>query len=309
MRGTTQFLVLVFIAASSWSICFAQDYPKFTHADTLRGMLTPLRTCYDVTFYDLHLRFDPTNHVISGSNVICYKVVNDFTRMQIDLFSNMHIDSIIHGHKILTFKRDGNAVFIDFPLKENAGNFDSVKVFYRGVPIAAVKPPWNGGFIWMKDGNGKSWIDVACEGIGASLWWPCKDHPSDEPDSMRMSFEVPTGLMCVSNGRLRSSVDLKNGFTRFTWFVSVPINNYDVTVNIADYAHISDYYLSGSDTLTLDYYVLKANENKARQYFQQVKLVMACYEKYFGKYPFYKDGYKLVETTYWGMEHQSCIAY
>ncbi len=229
--------------------------------------------------------------------------------MQIDLFSNMNIDSIIHAGKILKYIRYFNAVFVDFTAKEIAGNYDSIKVYYHGSPLVAVKPPWQGGFVWQKDANGKPWIDVACEQTGASLWWPCKDLISDKPDSARMTFDVPTGLTCVSNGRLRSQSNLKNGFTRFTWFVSVPIINYDITVNIADYDHISDYYLSGKDTLTLDYYVLSYNETRAEQYFQQVKLMLACYEKYFGKYPFYKDGYKLVETTYWGMEHQSCIAY
>lgn len=287
----------------------AQQYKTFTHADTLRGKLTPLRTCYDVTFYDLHIKIDPTNQAVSGYNNIVYKVVTDFQRIQIDLFERLKIDSVINGNKSLTYKRDGNAVFVDFYKKEIAGNYDSIKVFYHGMPISAVKPPWLGGFVWQRDANGKPWIDVACEETGASLWWPCKDHLSDKPDSAKMTFDVPTGLMCVSNGRLRSQADLKNGYSRFTWFVSYPINNYDITVNIADYAHISDYYLSGKDTLTLDYYVLKYNETKARQYFQQVKLMLACYEKYFGKYPFYRDGYKLVETNYWGMEHQSCIAY
>lgn len=300
-------LVIVLLVVAK--VCSAQQYPAFTHADTLRGMLTPLRTCYDVTFYDLHLKIDVTSHFISGYNVIAYKVVNDFSKMQIDLFANLKIDSIIHGSSSLKYKRDGNAVFVNFTAKEIAGNRDSIKVYYHGLPIIAARPPWQNGFVWQNDANGKPWVDVTSEGTGASLWYPCKDHLSDKPDSARMTFDVPTGLMCVSNGRLRYQKNLNNGFTRFCWFVSVPINTYDITVNIADYAHISDYYLSGNDTLTLDYYVLKYNAAKAAQYFQQVKLMMACYEKYFGKYPFYKDGYKLVETTYWGMEHQSCIAY
>ena len=287
----------------------AQEARVFTHADTLRGKLTPLRTCYDVTFYDLHLKIDIDHKSLTGYNVIHYKAVNDFSRLQLDLFSNLKIDSIMHLSNKLTYKRDGNAVFVDFAQKEMVGTNDSIKIYYHGLPVTAAKPPWQGGFVWQKDANGKPWVGVACEETGASLWWPCKDHLSDKPDSARMTFDVPAGLMCVSNGRLRSQTDLKNGFNRFTWFVSVPINNYDITVNIADYAHIHDYYLNGKDTLTLDYYVLKYNEAAARQYFQQVKLMLACYEKYFGKYPFYKDGYKLVETNYWGMENQSCIAY
>jgi aminopeptidase N len=289
--------------------CFAQQYPTFTHADTLRGKLTPLRTCYDVYFYNLHLKIDTSTHSISGYNVITYRNVTNYSTMQVDLFSNMIIDSILHGNYKLSYSRDGNAVFIKFNSIQQQNKKDSIRFYYHGVPQIAKNPPWDGGFVWSKDSTGKPWIDVACEGTGASLWWPCKDHLSDKPDSMRMSFDIPNGLMCVSNGRLRSTKNLNNGYTRFTWFVSTPIINYDVTLNIADYAHISDYYINKKDTLTLDYYVLRYNENKALTHFAQVKPMLACYEKFFGKYPFYKDGYKLVETTYWGMEHQSCVAY
>jgi len=289
--------------------CYAQQYPAFTHADTLRGKLMPARLCYQVYFYDLHLKINPDEKSIAGYNVICFKVMKPFSRMQVDLFKNMSIDSIVHGKHQLKYNRDSNAVFIKYTSIEQQGKKDSIKFYYHGKPQIAKKPPWDGGFVWDKDSLGKPWIDVACEGTGASLWWPCKDHLSNKPDSMRMTFDVPTGLMCVSNGRLRLQKDLNNGYTRFTWFVSVPIINYDVTLNIADYAHISDCYLNGKDTLTLDYYVLRYNEQKARTHFEQVKPMLACYEKFFGKYPFYKDGYKLVETTYWGMEHQSCVAY
>lgn len=314
-------ILLLFLIASG---CCAQQYPKFIHADTLRGELTSERTCYNVYYYDLHLKINPDDKSISGYNVIAFKAVNDFKMMQIDLFENMSIDSIIWNKHKENFQRDGNAVFIDIGIQimpeQNLGNYihreeikgqkDSIKIYYHGTPQVAKNPPWDGGFVWSHDSLGKPWIDVACEGTGASLWWPCKDHLSDKPDSMCMTFDVPSGLMCVSNGRLRSEKNLNNGYTRFTWFVSVPIINYDVTLNIADYVHISDYYLnSDKDTLTLDYYVLKYNEAKARKHFQQVKPMLACYEKFFGKYPFYKDGYKLVETTYWGMEHQSCVAY
>lgn len=287
----------------------AQKYPAFTHADTLRGALNTYRSCYWVTFYDLHLRIDINKHSIAGYNTIVYKNTADFTRMQVDLFSNMAIDSIMHGKTKLTYKRDTNAVFIDFPIKETAGQKDSITFYYHGMPREAVRAPWDGGFVWGKDSLGRPWVDVACEGTGASLWWPCKDHLSNKPDSMHMSFEIPTGLICVSNGRLRSVKDLQDGYTRFNWAVTKPIINYDVTLNIANYSHIHDYSLNGNDTLTLNYYVLDYNAKRAANHFKQVKPMIACYEHYFGKYPFYTDGYKLVETTYWGMEHQSCVAY
>lgn len=307
--------------------CFAQQYPVFTHADTLRGKLTPERSCYDVYFYDLHLKINPAEHSISGHNVIYFKAVSSFDRMQIDLFKNMVIDSIVFRKYHLGYWRDSNAVIFELgyssPVDTNLkyqildavylgvskGKKDSIKIYYHGIPQIAKKPPWDGGFVWSTDSLGKPWVGVACELTGASLWWPCKDHLSDKPDSMRMTFDVPSGLMCISNGRLRSERVMENMYTRFTWFVSYPIINYDVTLNIADYAHISDYYLNGKDTLTLDYYVLRYNEEIARKQFTQVKPMLACYEKCFGKYPFYRDGYKLVETDYWGMEHQSCVAY
>jgi len=303
-RFFTTLLLLLFAAGS-----YAQEYPAFTHADTLRGMLTPERKCYRVFFYDLHLAINIDEHSIAGYNEIAYKAVNDFSKMQVDLFSNMIVDSILHGNNKLGYTRDGNAVFIQFPSVEHGGIKDSIKFYYHGFPQVAKNPPWDGGFIWSKDSTGKPWVDVACEGTGASLWWPCKDHFSSKPDSMRMSFDVPEGSMCISNGRLRSKKNLDNGYARYTWFVSVPIMTYDITLNIADYVHIPDYYLNAGDTLTLDYYVLRYNKQKAQAQFEQVKPMLACYEKYFGKYPFYRDGYKLVETTYWGMEHQSCVAY
>ncbi len=304
---------------------FAQQYPVFTHADSVRGKLSAARSCYDVYFYDLHLKINPEQHSIEGYNMIAFSVVKKFTEMQVDLFKNMTIDSIVWHNNFLNFRRDSNAIIISFSgggrneeksfIKsgfyaiEHEGIKDSIKIYYHGFPQTAKNPPWDGGFEWNKDSLGKTWVDVSDEHTGASLWWPCKDHLSDKPDSMRMTFDVPTGLTCVSNGRLRSVKNLENMYTRFTWFVSNPIINYDVTLNIADYAHIADYYLSGKDTLTLDYYVLKYNVERARKHFRQVKTMLGCYEHFFGKYPFYKDGYKLVETSYWGMEHQSCVAY
>jgi aminopeptidase N len=298
-------LIALLLSVSGYS----QQYPVFTHADTLRGKLTPERTCYKVYFYDLHLKIDTVNHSITGYNLIAFNVVHNFFRIQVDLFKNMVIDSILNGNYQLHYIRDSNATFINFNSLERKGTKDSIKIYYHGIPQVAKKPPWDGGFVWSHDSTGNFWFGVACEGTGASLWWPCKDHLSDKPDSMRMSFDVPNGLMCISNGRLCNEKNLDNGYTRFTWFVSYPIINYDVTLNIADYAHISDYYVNQKDTLTLDYYVLRYNEQKAQAQFLQVKPMLACYEKYFGKYPFYRDGYKLVETNYWGMEHQSCVSY
>ncbi len=287
---------------------FYKSY-KFTQADTLRGMLRPERTCYDVQFYDLSISIDPSKKTISGYNDIHFIALNDFTKLQIDLFSNMKINRIEFKGQELSFTRLYNAVFIEFPLQA-AGNGGVFRVYYEGKPNVARRPPWDGGFVWQKDKNGDPWIGVACEGDGASLWWPNKDHLSDEPDSMAISVTVPKGLVCVSNGNLRSREMVEKGVERFNWFVSYPINNYNVTVNIAKYVHFTDTYTAeDGQVLECDYYVLPYNLEKAKKQFQQVDKVLACFERFFGKYPFWEDGYALVETPYLGMEHQSAIAY
>ena len=299
---------------------------QFTRQDSLRGTLSPIRSCYDVTFYDLKLKVIPTSQSIEGSNTIYYKSTTDFKKMQVDLFANMQIVNISQHNKPLKFNREGNAIFISFTNIQKKGKAYAIKIDYRGKPQIAKNPPWDGGFSWKKDANGMDWIVVSCEGTGASLWFPNKDHLSDEPDSVRISCAVPKGLTCVSNGNLRSTKDLKSEsqvfdnkqldkissipYTEFEWFVSYPINNYNITLNIADYANFKDTYTAqDGEKLDLDYYVLKPNLEKAKIHFKQVKPMLACYEKYFGKYPFWKDGYALVETPYWGMEHQSAVAY
>jgi aminopeptidase N len=242
----------------------------FTRADSLRGMLTPLRTCYDITYYHLDVRIDPSTRSIEGSNTILFAVVEPFDRMQVDLFENMKIDKIsLDDRKPATFTREFNAVFVRLPEKLKKSSLHSLTIHYSGKPTEAQRPPWQGGFTWEKDTEDNPWVVVTCQGTGASLWWPNKDHQADEPDSMLISVTVPPGLEDVSNGRLRARSVLPDGWTRFDWFVSYPINNYNVTVNIGKYAHFRDHYVNG-DTLTLDYYVLPENLEKAKTTFQQV---------------------------------------
>ncbi len=279
--------------------------------DTLRGALTPLRTCYDVLYYHLNVKIDPGNQTISGSNQIRFKVITNFSRLQIDLVKKMKIEKIVFNHQPLKFTRDLGAVYIDFPEDLKRGDIHDITVYYSGKPLVAERPPWDGGIVWSKDAHGNPWVAVTVQGTGAYQWWPNKEHQSDEPDSVLISITTPDTLMDVSNGRLRNKKNLNNGWTRWDWFVSNPINNYNVTFNIAKYAHFDDTYISAvdGDTLTLDYYVLPENLEKAKKQFQQVKSMLACFEKRFGKYPFYKDGYKLVEAPHLGMEHQSAVAY
>ncbi|GEC79136.1 M1 family metallopeptidase [Flavobacterium aquatile] len=279
---------------------------NFTRKDSLHGGLRPERTCFDVQRYDLNIKINPEERTIVGYNEIAFKVVENSSKIQLDLFDNMTIDSIIHNSKKLDYKREFNAVFIDFPNGLIANSSEKIRFYYSGKPKVAKNAPWDGGFVFKKDKENRHWIGVAVQGTGSSLWYPVKDTQTDEPDlGSKISVAVPNGLMNVSNGRFLGSEDLKNGYTRWDWEVKNPINNYDITVNIADYAHIHDNH----NGLDLDYYVLKYNEEKARKHFEEVKPMMDCFQAKFGKYPFADDGYKLVETPYLGMEHQSAVAY
>ncbi|ALM48113.1 peptidase M1 [Flavobacterium psychrophilum] len=278
----------------------------FTRRDSLQGGLRPERTSFDVQRYDLNIKVDPGKKFISGYNDITFKVVENTAKIQLDLFENMTIDSIAVKGNTIKYKRDNDAVFITFsePLKK--GSEEKLRFYYSGNPLIAKNAPWDGGFVFSNDADGKPWIGVAVQGTGASLWYPVKDSQTDEPDKgATVKVAVPNGLMNVSNGRFIGNEDLKNGYTRWDWEVTNPINNYNITLNIADYVHIHD----NLDGLDLDYYVLRKNEDKARKQFEEVKPMMECFQSKFGKYPFFEDGYKLVETPYLGMEHQSAVAY
>jgi aminopeptidase N len=279
---------------------------QFTRRDSLQGGLRIERTSYDVKRYDLNITINPEQKSIKGFNEITFDVVIPTQKIQLDLFENMKVDSIVWNTKKLNYKRDNDAVFIDFPEKLASRSNHKLKFYYSGNPRIAKNAPWDGGFVFSKDKAGKDFIAVAVQGTGASLWYPVKDSQTDEPDNgASIKVAVPNGLMNVSNGRFLGSQDLKNGYTRWDWEVKNPINNYTITVNIADYVHIQD----KMPDLDLDYYVLRENEAKAREHFMEVKPMMECFQSKFGRYPFWEDGYKLVETPYLGMEHQSAVAY
>ncbi|WP_295650959.1 M1 family metallopeptidase [uncultured Mucilaginibacter sp.] len=285
--------------------------PTFTRADTLRGSTTsPLRTCYDINYYHLDVKVDIDKKFISGSNLFKFTAVQDFSTLQFDLFNNLAIEKVLYKGKELPYKREFNAVFITFPKPIAKGTKDAFTVYYSGNPTIAKRAPWDGGFVFSADSLGKPWVVTACEGIGASIWWPNKDQLADEVDSMMISISVPKGLKDVSNGRLRKTTELPDGYTRFDWFVANPINNYDVAANIGDYRHISDSYDGEKGKLTLDYWVLPEHVAKAtKQFGENVKPMLKAFEYWFGPYPWYEDGYKLVETPHLGMEHQSAVAY
>jgi aminopeptidase N len=298
-------IVTLFIICSS-NILSSQE--TFTRKDTLQDGLRPERTCFNVLHYDLSIKINPEEKYIVGFNEITFGMEGKSDVIQLDLFENMEVDSIIYNSKKLTYKREFNAVFIDFPeaLQSIGNKGKTIRFYYSGKPIIAKNAPWDGGFVFTKDRQGKDWVGVACQGTGASLWYPCKDSQSDEPDfGATIKVAVPNGLMNVSNGRYMGSVDLKNGYTRWDWEVNYTINNYSITINIGDYVKIHENYKG----LNLDYFVLRENEAKARVHFEEVKPMMDCFQSKFGPYPFANDGYKLVETPYLGMEHQSAVAY
>ena len=287
-----------------------QGKQEFTRADTLRGMLSPERTCYDLNYYHLDVKIDIENKSISGSNEFNFTATKDFTLLQFDLFSNLKVEKVVYNGQELPFKREFNAVFVTFPGTVKKGKKDKFKVFYSGNPVIARKPPWDGGFIFTKDTAGNPWVSVACQGFGASSWWPTKDHQSDEVDSVLISISVPKDLQEVSNGRLRSTVDQPDGYKRYNWFVSNPINNYNITFYIGKYAHWTDTYKGENGNLTLDYWSLATDSAQAKPHWDaDVKPMLKSFEHWFGPYPFYKDGYKLVQAPHLGMEHQSAVAY
>jgi len=287
-----------------------QGKQEFTRADTLRGTLSPERTCYDLNYYHLDVKIDIENKSISGSNEFNFTATKDFSLLQFDLFSNLKVEKVVYKGQELPFKREFNAVFVTFPAAIKKGKKDKFTVFYSGNPVIARKPPWDGGFIFTKDKAGNPWVSVACQGFGASSWWPTKDHQSDEVDSVLISISVPKDLQEVSNGRLRSTVDQPDGYKQYNWFVSNPINNYNITFYIGKYAHWTDTYQGENGKLTLDFWSLATDSTQAKPHWDaDVKPMLKSFEHWFGPYPFYKDGYKLVQAPHLGMEHQSAVAY
>ncbi len=282
---------------------------KFTHQDTLRGTITTERSWWDLTYYHLSVKVDIATKSISGSNVIQYKVLKPHQLLQIELQAPLKISKIEEEGKPITFKKDGYTYFIELQKKQEIGAINELTVFYEGKPQESKNPPWSGGLTWKKDSNGNDWVVTTCQGDGASLWWPNKDHAYDEPDSMHISITIPKHLTDVSNGRLKSVIENNDANKTFNWFVSNPINNYGVNINIGDYVHFNEVYKGLKGNLDCDYYVLRDNLNKAKKQFKEVPRMLEAFEHWFGPYPFYEDGYKLVEVPYAGMEHQSSVTY
>ena len=286
---------------------YSQDY-NFTKQDTLRGSITPERAWWDLVYYHLDISVKPDEKFIEGSNTITYNVLNSSDRLQVDLQSPLKITKVEQNGNLLDFESQGNAHFIKLLDKQKKGTIQSLKVYYEGYPKEAVRAPWDGGLSWKRDANGKHFVATSCQGIGASIWWPNKDHMYDEVDSMLISVNVPKDLVNVSNGRLKKIDEYEDSKT-YHWFVSNPINNYGVNINIGDYVSFSEVYNGEKGPLDMVYYVLRDNIERARTHFKDAPKMMDAFEYWFGPYPFYEDSFKIVEVPYLGMEHQSSITY
>ena len=308
---TLRFIILFFIVftINGFSQGLMEDKLLPTRQDTLRGSITPEREWWDLTYYHLDIKVEPDKKFIRGSNTVGYKVLKSNKTMQIDLQEPMEITSVYSNGESLKFRREGNVYFIELKTRQKKNDINYLKIFYEGFPKEAIRPPWDGGLSWTKDKNGNHFIATSCQGLGASVWWPNKDHMYDEVDSMLISVNIPKNLTNVSNGRLRTVKEYKDNTKTFDWFVSNPINNYGVNINIGDYVNFSEVYKGEKGNLDINNYVLSYNLDKAKEQFKQVPMMIEAFEYWFGPYPFYEDSFKMVEVPYLGMEHQSSITY
>lgn len=309
-----KFFIFIFISVFISNNTKAQgllegETVSFTRQDTLRGSITKERAWWDVKSYHLDIKVNPSDSTITGTNTIKYQVLQEYNRMQIDLQSPMDIYKVIQDGKRLEYTREGNVFFIELESTQIIGKIRELTVFYGGKPKVAINPPWDGGITWKKDSNDKLFIASSCQGLGASVWWPNKDHMYDEVENMLISVNVPGNLMDVSNGRLLSVKKLNDGTKTYNWYVSNPINNYGVNINIGDYVSFSEKYQGEKGNLDCTYYVLRDNLAKAKEQFKDVPRMLKAFEHWFGPYPFYEDSYKLIEAPYLGMEHQSSVTY
>lgn len=283
---------------------------NFNRQDTLRGSISRERLWWDLLHYDLNVEVLPNKKYIKGYNTITYKVLTSDKTMQIDLQDPLRISRVTQNNQDLKFKKEGFAYFIDLQEHQSKGKNYSLTVYYEGNPVESKNPPWSGGFTWKKDVNENDFIATSCQGIGASIWWPNKDHMYDEPENgMQITVTCPEKLTDVSNGRLIKTIENQNKTKTYVWEVKNPINNYGVNINIADYVYFGETYEGLKGKLDCDYYVLSYNLEKAKEQFKQVPLMLEAFEHWFGPYPFYEDSFKLVEVPYLGMEHQSSVTY
>ncbi len=306
IKPTQKLFLILFLLGFISNI---QSQVTYTHADSVRGSVTKARAWWDLRHYDLHVAFNSPDSSIKGFNRILYSVLQPDSVLQLDLIEPMVLDSVVQEGRVCNWKKDGNAYLIKLVQKQDSGKQKTIIAYFHGKPHAAKMPPWDGGMIWSKDEAGNDWISVACQGMSASVWFPNKDHQYDEVDSAGIHITAPKGLVSVSNGRLRSKIMNNDETATYSWAVVNPINNYNIVPYIGKYVNFKDTIMGKGGILDLDFWVLEGNVARAKQHFKQVKPMLHCFEDWFGKYPFYEDGYKLIEAPFFGMEHQSAIAY
>ena len=311
------FVCFLYIGLTKTQAQLLKEKTVYTHADTLRGSNGPGRDWWNVIKYDLHVKFNIEDSTISGWNLIKLNALKSGNLIQIDLQDPMIIDSIINStwsshhftvDQITKIIKDGNSYFFNIDsVRQNYSTY--LTIYYHGKPQIAKRPPWDGGIIWTKDKSNSPWVSIACQGLGSSVWYPCKDIQSDEPDSAEMHITIPDSLVCVGNGRLRNKINNSDGTATYDWAVVNPINNYCLIPYIGKYVYFGEMYKGEKGDLTMDYWVLDYNLEKAKKQFQDAPRMMKAFEYWFGPYPFYEDGYKLVDAPHLGMEHQSATAY
>jgi len=302
-------LLFFIISGFGQSRLFPSEERIYSRQDSLRGSITPERAWWDLLYYALKVDVDIETQTISGSNSVTYKVLKNHHTLQIDLQPPMKIDKVVQEGKVLNVRQEGNVHFIKLIKNQVDGTENQLEITFSGKPRKAIRAPWEGGFSWTEDKNGRPFVATSNQGLGASVWWPCKDHPYDEPDNGQLlSITVPKDLIAVGNGRLMETKKLKNKNT-YVWKVVNPINNYGVNINIGNYTNISSTYDGLKGKLDVDFWVLKQNKEKAEKQFQDAYRTLEAFEYWFGPYPFYEDSYKLVEVPYLGMEHQSSVTY
>src|SRR6476661_2209253 len=314
-----QYLSLLAFLLVCTPTIFSQPLNKkeiFTHQDTLRGSVGPQRSWWDVLHYDISVTPDYNSKTITGKTTITYKITEDKHNdyLQVDLQKPLVIDTIFYNNKLYInyppkpYYNEGNVWHIPLP-RAAKGSVQSITIAYHGQPREAIKPPWDGGWIWKKDKAGNPWMSVACQGLGASVWYPCKDYQGDEPDNgATLTINIADTLVAVGNGRLKNKT-VTDKTASYTWQVTAPINNYNIIPYIGKYVNWTDTLHGEKGTLDLGYWVLQEDLEKAKKQFEQVKLMLRAFEYWFGPYPFYEDGYKLVQAPHLGMEHQSAVAY
>lgn len=300
-----RYIIIFFCSFFALSVA-AQE---ITRQDSLRGSITPQRAWWDLVHYDLSVEVLPESKTITGTNIVTYRVIKEGVKeLQIDLQSPMKLTTVTQDGQALNVRSEGAAHFIQLESPQQKGALKSVSLKFEGKPKIAKMPPWDGGFTWQKDSNGNPFIATSNQGIGSSIWWPNRDHPEDEVDSLDMHITVPKDLVDVSNGRL-IGIDSTAHTKTYHWTVKNPINNYGVNINIGDYINFSETYAGEKGSLDMSYWVLREDEAKARKQFKQAPMMMEAFEHWFGPYPFYEDSFKLVQAPYLGMEHQSSVTY